>query len=423
MVALSPIRWLHARPHRSDGPAALHAEFDANDFHPALKTDLLILQPTPFCNLDCDYCYLPDRNVKARMSLETAALAARRLTRDDLVGDNLTVVWHAGEPLVMGPAFYDAAINAISEALPPYCEVSHSIQTNATLIDGAWCDLFERHGMHVGVSVDGPAQLHDAHRQTRSGKGTHRLVERGMRLLAKRRIAFHAIAVVTDLTLNQPDAFYDFFMENAVTELGCNFDEAEGVHARSSLADQEASHAAFLARLMERWAETAGAVRIREFERSYRSIMHALPTYEWQGRSFPQNAQVTPFAIVSVAWDGGFSTFSPELLGQRSTEFGDFLLGNVHTGGFIASAGSSRFRQLWNAVLQGTDACARSCSHFNYCGGGAPANKLYENGRLESAETLYCRTMVKRPFDLVLNRLETELEFLHQKVSAGRHAE
>ena len=79
--------------------------FDAADFSPAIRTRLLILQPTPFCNINCDYCYLPDRNSTARMSIATIRRAAERLRDDSLAGNNLTVVWHAGEPLSMPPAF------------------------------------------------------------------------------------------------------------------------------------------------------------------------------------------------------------------------------------------------------------------------------------------------------------------------------
>jgi uncharacterized protein len=109
-----------------------------------------------------------------------------------------------------------------------------------------------------------------------------------------------------------------------------------------------------------------------------------------------------------VACNGNFSTFSPELLGQRSGEFGDFVLGNVNQEGYLTSAQGERFRRLWSAIHRGAVACRASCAYFSYCGGGAPANKLYENGSFASAETLYCRTMLQRPFDVVLERLERD---------------
>jgi uncharacterized protein len=402
------VRWFPQLRNRSDEVEGPYYLFDPSDFHPALKTQLLILQPTPFCNINCDYCYLPDRNLKARMRVDTVRYAVERLLADGLLGENLTIVWHAGEPLIMPPAFYESAIAITQEVLGSACQISHSIQTNATLINDAWCVLLKRHNIRVGVSVDGPADLHNRHRRTRSGTGTHDLVLRGMKLLREHGIPFHAIAVVTDATIAQADAFFEFFLKHQVQEVGCNFDEAEGTHTHSSLAGKEEAHAAFVARLLDRSIASGGQVRVRELANAFRLIVDQLPTYRWRGQTLPENAQTMPFALLSVAWNGDFSTFSPELLGQPSPEFGDFIFGNVERDGLFASVQSERFARLWSAVVRGTQACGQSCAYFNFCGGGAPANKLYENGDLASAETLYCRTMFKRPFDVVLQRLEQE---------------
>jgi len=169
MVVSTPVRWLARRP----PPVTPIDAFDPAHFTPALKTRLLILQPTPFCNIDCDYCYLPDRRSTARMSLATMRRAAERLLDDKLLAEQLTVVWHAGEPLTLPVGYFEAAIGVLDEVLGGRCRLSHSIQTNATLIDADWCVLIKRHDIRIGVSVDGPVDLHDAHRRTRTGRGTH----------------------------------------------------------------------------------------------------------------------------------------------------------------------------------------------------------------------------------------------------------
>ncbi|MCG2576308.1 GRRM system radical SAM/SPASM domain protein [Dechloromonas sp. XY25] len=403
---VSTIRW-SPRP-TSTAVRSEAASFAPADFFPALRTRLLILQPTPFCNLDCDYCYLPQRDAKARMSLETVRKAARRLVDDGLAGAELTVVWHAGEPLTVPPSFYDEAIPLIADVLGASCAVSHSIQTNATLIDDAWCRLFTRHGVRIGISVDGPAWLHDRHRRTRRGQTTHQRVVQGMARLREHGIPYHAIAVVTAETLGHADAFCDFFLAQGIHEVGCNFDEAEGVNDRSSLADHEPPHARFVERLLARSIESGGSLRFRELEMAMHLIAEPLASYRWRGRELPDNAQTLPFALITVAHNGDFTTFSPELLGQPSPEYGDFVLGNVHADSFLDSARHQHFVDLWTAIRRGTGMCEASCAYFGFCGGGAPANKLYENGDLASAETLYCRTMLKRPFDAVLARLERD---------------
>jgi uncharacterized protein len=415
----STLRWLPHRPQHFVPDAASPPAFEPADFAPALKTRLLILQPTPFCNIACDYCYLPDRESTARMSLATVRAAARRLRDDGLLGEQLTVVWHAGEPLAVPVAFYADAIPAIAEEMGACCEVSHAIQTNATLIDDAWCELFQAHAVRIGVSVDGPAELHDRHRRTRTGKGTFEQVLRGMERLRAHGIAFHAIAVVTEATFARADAFFDFFEQHGVQDVGCNFDEAEGPHLQSSLAGHEAAHAAFVERLLDRSIASSAGVRVRELDTALRLIREPLPVWRWRGEAFPDNAQTMPFALVSVAHNGDFSSFSPELLGQPSVPFRNFILGNVARDGYFAAARTERFARLWQAIMNGTRACERNCSHFDFCGGGAPANKLYENGDLASAETLYCRTMVKRPFDAVLRRLEQDRPAKAQSLAAA----
>lgn len=400
-----PVRWMPRFLSRPSATQSLIPPFQITDFSPAIKTRLLILQPTPFCNINCDYCYLPNRSSTGRMELATVRHAAERLRDDQLLGETLTVVWHAGEPLAMPIGFYEDAITTVQSAIGPHCRVTHSIQTNATLIDEAWCTLFKRHGIQVGVSVDGPQDLHDAHRKSRTGRGTHDRVLRGMALLRDAAISFHAIAVVTPATFAQADAFFDFFLEQGVSEVGCNYDEAEGLHRQSSLSGHEAAHDAFVARLLQR-ASSDPRLRVRELAMALRLIAQPLPRQAWRGHHWPDNAQTLPFALVTVAHNGDFSTFSPELLGQPSAEFGNFILGNVASSGYVAATRSERFTRLWNSIVRGILACERGCAHFAYCGGGAPANKLYENGDLTSTETLYCRTMVKRPFDAVLEKLE-----------------
>jgi uncharacterized protein len=390
----------------SNEPAPLLSRSRAADFAPGLHTELLVLQATPFCNINCSYCYLPDRQNKARMSMATLRAAVQGLVDDDLLADELTVVWHAGEPLVLPPAYYDEAFAVIAAVLPPGLRVTHAMQTNATLIDDAWCAFFQRHSVAVGVSVDGPAALHDLHRRTRRDGGSHAAVQRGMDSLKRHGIGFHAIAVVTAATLADPDGFYGWFEAQGITELGCNFDEAEGMHLQSSLAGREAAHAAFVQRLLQ--LSLRGSVVVRELASAWRALAAPLPRWQWRDQAWPRNTQVMPLALLTVAHDGGFSTFSPELLGQPSAEFGNFVLGNVMQVGYKDALHGDSFARLWAGVHAGIEACARQCAYFDFCGGGAPANKLYERQDLAATDTLHCRSMVQRPFDAVLRQAEIE---------------
>src|SRR5262249_578755 len=107
--------------------------------------ELLVLQPTPFCNINCSYCYLPDRQSTRQMSAGTLEQTFSWVFSSGLVRAPFTLLWHAGEPLVVPRAFYQTAIALLARYNRPPVEIYHALQTNATLIDEDWCRFFVEH--------------------------------------------------------------------------------------------------------------------------------------------------------------------------------------------------------------------------------------------------------------------------------------
>src|ERR1700757_1073862 len=105
---------------------------------------LLVLQPTPFCNINCRYCYLPDRASRARMSIETLELVCTRVFESPWLGDKLEVAWHAGEPLTVPLTWYEEGIALMAEHCPPGLALEHRFQTNGLLLDHDWARFFAR---------------------------------------------------------------------------------------------------------------------------------------------------------------------------------------------------------------------------------------------------------------------------------------
>jgi uncharacterized protein len=364
--------------------------------------ELLVVQPTPFCNLDCSYCYLPDRTDTRRMTLETLDRALQWVAESGLVCDPFVLLWHAGEPLVVPVAWYEGAAEVLKRRGVGW-EVTQSFQTNATLITEEWCDFFRRHRIEVGVSVDGPAFLHDRHRKTRQGRGTLDRVLNGIRLLNERAIPFKVITVLTADSLDYPDELFDFYCEHGIRAVGFNPEESEGSNARSSL--QGEGTVPRFRRFLERFLELAHSadppLEVREFEQSASSILHARragPTRRTQ--------ENRPFGIVNVDCEGNFSTYSPELLGQESSRYGGFALGNVATDSLDSVLGLARFAQMDADIAAGVNLCRESCRYFPFCGGGPPGNKHFENGSFVSTETLFCRTHMKVCLDVTADWLE-----------------
>jgi uncharacterized protein len=373
---------------------------------------LLVVQPTPFCNLDCDYCYLPHRSDRSRLSFALLEAAIERVLESPWFEGGFTLLWHAGEPLMMPIAFYDEASERIGRllarrGLPPETIVQ-SLQTNATTIDGAWCDCFVRNGIHVGVSMDGPAFLHDAHRVTRTGRPTHAAVMRGIGWLQRRGIPFQVICVLTAESLHHPEAIASFFLEHGITDVGFNMEETEGVNARSSLdatgaAQQalEGRYRAFMAALWQRSRAQPERLRIREFEG-----VASLACSDARLKATDMN---TPFVIVNVDARGHVSTFDPELLSVATAEYGDFSFGHVRDSSLEAMAATAKFQRVAAEIAAGVERCRASCAYFGLCGGGAGSNKYWEHGRFDAAATQHCRYRIQLVADVVLEGLEREL--------------
>ncbi len=367
---------------------------------------LVVIQPTPFCNLDCDYCYLPDRHSKYRLSLDLIEPIFKNLFQSQFIDKQFTVVWHAGEPLTMPITFYESAFDQIKQLDREFnssrCLISHAFQTNGTLINQAWCDLIKKYQVKIGVSLDGPAFIHDAHRQTRKGLGTHASTMRGISLLQANQIDFSVIAVLTNNSLNFPEEIFNFFREHQIRNVGFNIDETEGANETSSLGkdDAEERYRTFMKRLYELAKSTKGYLKVREFEQTKNFIYEKCNALQ---------GQFTPFTMINIAYNGDFSTFSPELLSMKSSHYGDFILGNVQQDSFDSICKTDKFQRIDRDIQAGVELCKRTCQYFSLCGGGAPSNKYFENGSFATSETMYCKYTKKIIVDIVLEDIEKDL--------------
>jgi uncharacterized protein len=365
-------------------------------------------QPCPYCNLDCDYCYLPDRGDRSQLSLELLEAAVERVLDSPYFEGQFTLLWHAGEPLMAPIAFYDQASARLRQLLEqrglPAGTIVQSLQTNATVINGAWCDCFERNDIHVGVSMDGPAFLHDAHRVTRTGLATHGAVMRGIDWLLRRQIAFQVICVLTADALDHADGLFDFFLEHGITDLGFNMEETEGENAASSLEAPcaEQRYRAFLERFWQRCMEQPGRLRLREFD--------GIVSLACSNARMAQTDMNAPFAIVNVDARGNVSTFDPELLSVPTAEYGDFAFGHVLHDSLEAIAATDKLQRVLQEIRSGVERCRQECEYFGLCGGGAGSNKYWEHRSFDCTETQACLYRIKLVADVVLQGMEADLQ-------------
>ena len=368
---------------------------------------LLVIQSTSLCNLDCSYCYLPDRQKRNIFNLQQQLpLLLERVYESPFWGPHLSILWHAGEPLTLPTAFYDEAsviINRETADLQAQgVVIEQHIQTNATLINDAWCECFQRNNIVVGVSIDGPEEIHNSHRRFRNGQGSHGHTLNGIRTLRKHNIDFHAIAVLTEDALDQPERMYTFFRDEGIHALGFNVEEQEGVHTNSSMQGlaKERRYREFLSRLWALNQQDGFPLRIREFDQVMGMIAG--------GQRLLQNEMNRPYAILSVDAKGNFSTFDPELLSVETERYGLFNLGNIRDLSLLDATEGAPFQRLLQEMQAGTERCQQTCEYYGFCGGGNGSNKYWEHGSLDAAETCACRFSSQIPVDVVLNKMELE---------------
>jgi uncharacterized protein len=366
---------------------------------PLLET--LVVQPTPFCNINCSYCYLPQRDVTFVIEQSVVTTLFEKVFASGWTGEGLTVIWHAGEPLVVPVSFYETAFSAIEKMRPAALQLRHSFQTNGMLISSQWCDLFKKWDIGVGVSIDGPKHLHDAHRVTRSGRGTFDKTLAGIHLLQREQVPFHVISVLSQQALNSPREMLDFFLSEGIQDVCFNVEESEGDHVSDLFAVDDAQEL-FKNFLSEFWRLSRQSGRIR----FVREVDGMLPRIFRPEQSAMRNAQVEPFGMMNVDCRGNVSSFSPELLGLKNADYGDFLVGNIRTDSLQEMHRSSTMTAMSRDIAAGVAACRDNCEYFSVCGGGAPINKLAENGSFTGTRTSFCSLTQMVPVDLILDAFD-----------------
>ncbi|MER7280699.1 cyclophane-forming radical SAM peptide maturase AmcB [Dactylosporangium sp. NPDC000244] len=348
----------------------------------------VVMQPTTLCNLDCTYCYLPFRARNERMSPAVAAAVAASVNPWAAADRRFSVVWHAGEPLAAGR-------DTLAGLMAPFAGVEHHVQTNATLIDDAWCEFFAEHDMRVSVSVDGP-EARNGQRVNRGGIPAYRAIQHGIEALRRHGVPFSALCVVSEPRPGLAAELYEYFLDLGCEVLGINIEEQEGVNARANAFADEAVRS-FWAELVAAWRRDP-RIHVREIEWTLR----------YAGAVLDHRADgLLPGAldpIPTIAADGRVFLLSPELAGFTDPRYGDFSSGSVLTTPLAEILAGAAGSAPWiGEYLNGVEACRRSCPYFGFCGGAHAANRYFEHGRFDGTETNHCRNSKIRLLEGVLD--------------------
>lgn len=180
----------------------------------------LLAKPTgAACNLDCAYCFFLSKQAlypgsEFRMTDDLLELYLRELLAAHLGTPEVVVAWQGGEPALMGLDFFRRSVELAESLRQPYQRVTHTIQTNGTLLNDEWGEFLARHGFLVGISIDGPRDMHDAYRADKAGRGSFSRVIRGLDVLRRHGVAWNALCAVHAANQNRGREVYRFLRDH-----------------------------------------------------------------------------------------------------------------------------------------------------------------------------------------------------------------
>lgn len=355
-----------------------------------------IVKVTNCCNLACKYCYTPDSAFFGSMSLQTVEKliegVATYLDRD--ANRHFTFLWHGGEPLLRGKPFY-SRIAELQRTLLPKGLYTNLVQSNLTLLDEEYCDLFQEHQFRMGTSLDGPADLHDANRIHReSGKGSFADVMGSISLAKQRGLQISALLVINRKNIGRISDIYRFFKEQDIDiKIGSLTISGQALHNYQHVGITPLEFAACLIELFDLWfSDPDPTPAFMNLEDIVDTIMQSRPIECAHLKNCQRH-------FVSISPNGEVYPCG------RFEGTKDFLYGSLESQ-TLTEIMQSPVRCRVVAQLDKRSAECKGCEWSEICNGGCMNHGYREDGTI--GRDYYCEAY-KRIFSYIKSRLTVEL--------------
>jgi len=319
------------------------------------------------CNLDCHYCYYlkkeflyPDGNAFQMSDEVLERYVVQQI--EAAPGPMVNFAWHGGEPTALGLAYFQKIVAFQRKHRPEGKKITNGIQTNGTLVNDEWCRFFAAERFQVGLSIDGPRELHDGYRVDKGGKPTHKQVLRAFRLLNEHRVHCDVLCVVHDRNVRHPTQVYRFFKD-----IGVEFLQFlplvekvnGGVSPRTVPAE---AFGDFLCTIFDEWVRhDVGKIAIQIFDEAARpaaGLDHSLCIF-----------RETCGDVPVVEHNGDF--FSCDHFVEPEYRVGN--IGDRHLGDLVESPAQRAFGE---AKRDSLPRYCRECEVLAMCNGGCPKDRF-----------------------------------------------
>lgn len=335
------------------------------------------------CNLACDYCYYLEKQKlyqngdKHVMSDQLTEVFIREYIQSQF-GNEVNFTWHGGEPMIRPLSYYKKVVRWQRR----YAEgkaILNCLQTNGTLLTPEWCRFLHDEGWLVGISIDGPQDMHDAYRMKRNGGPTWEKVIQGIEMLDRYEVEWNAMAVVNDITAARPLDFYRFFRD----EIECRYLQftpvverirrhEDGRHLAHVMDGDEYAVApfsvtpeawgSFLCTMFDEWYNNdVGEMFVQTFEATLAN---------WAG--------MTPGVCSLSDWCGHAAVMehNGDIYCCDHFVFPEYYLGNIRNRGILDMLNSERQMAFADMKTKGLPTQCRQCRWQFACHGECPRNRF-----------------------------------------------
>ena len=341
------------------------------------------------CNLSCSYCYYRQRSDMAparRMDRAVLETFIRGTLEAQAAAPQITFGWQGGEPTLAGIDFFREALALQERWRPPGMRIVNTLQTNATLLDEGWAAFLREHGFLVGVSLDGPARLHDPLR----GRASQARVLRALERLQRRGVEFNTLTVVHRLNWRHGREVYRFLRRIGVRHMQF-IPLVERLAPGGALAGPRAHDAPlplapwsappegygqFLCDVFDDWlARDVGTIFVQAFE-EHAAVLAGMPS---QLCVFSPDCRSTPMLEANG-----------DLYSCDHYAYPDWRLGNILETPLGELARSARQAAFGGAKTGALPADCRACAFLAACCGGCPKHRFVDAAARAPANNYLC---------------------------------
>ncbi len=339
------------------------------------------------CNLRCSYCYYLDKSL-LYPSIE--GQAPTKLMSDSLLrnyiqqyieatqSEVINFCWHGGEPLIAGLDFYKRAIK-YQNKFARGRKIENTLQTNGLLLNAEWCKFFREHQFLIGISIDGPEDIHDAQRKSVGGGPSFARVMRGIELMRKHSVEFNTLSVVTKLSEKRGKEIYrflrnigshymqfipsvDLLSDEPIAELGGRYRQIGPQQvSKARIADWSVSplgYGKFMCEIYDEWIKRdVGSYFVQLFDATLANHYGAPPAVCYM-------AQTCGHALVME--QGG------DIYSCDHFVYPEYKLGNIKTHKLAEMQSSAQLFDFGTSKARHLSSLCKSCEDYKICRGGCP---------------------------------------------------